>query len=567
LTHSQAGLFSASLTAFLIESYRTLTLGPADVTIALLQQISQQLAASANGTRYDIPTSPAFTPATTSTVCNVLWFLSLGLSLGCALIATLVEQWARDFLHRANMHSTPVVRARVFSYLYFGLKSFGMQTMVEVSPLLLHASLVFFFAGLVAFLIPVNTAITAVAAAMLGIILIVYSLLTNLPLIHLDCPYRTPLSATFWNLKQHLSTWLHQQYPVPPDEAQRAFVKDYNTMADCMLDQATEPSPERAHRDERALLWTLKSLADDTELEPFVEAIPDVLYGPQGRRYNVYDDHIKALIKGPDTNLLRRIQGLYTSCLSGILTPELTKRRKISCYKATWAIGSLAAPGTFTEYWIDLFPFFESEEDINYYSISAAAMGRWADYVNIQGKIEETLKHLTLYQSDLIAGGSPDVFRLHRDLAQWAIHSGNMSKTLKLQHARRHDTPSSLLSKVNSAIEEISALPVAVPFSIILDFLLASAGRKSPPYKYHGTRNIISGSLPTYMPLSRSLLRKLELALGNVVYTSMDRVNREEGQVTIEKKVTIGLTKLWQPCAVTSIPRIMRILHCGCRGP
>ncbi|KAJ7801632.1 hypothetical protein B0H14DRAFT_2386224, partial [Mycena olivaceomarginata] len=73
-----AGLFSASLTAFLIESYRSLTPDPGDVTVALLQQISHQLAASANGTRYDIPTPPAFTPTTTSIVCNVLWSSALG---------------------------------------------------------------------------------------------------------------------------------------------------------------------------------------------------------------------------------------------------------------------------------------------------------------------------------------------------------------------------------------------------------------------------------------------------------------------------------------------------------
>ncbi|KAJ7333926.1 hypothetical protein DFH08DRAFT_613162, partial [Mycena albidolilacea] len=77
---------------------------------------------------------------------------------------------------------------------YYGLKRFGMHTMVEVIPLPLHASLIFFFAGLVAFLIPINIAITAVAATLLRMILIVYSLLTILPLIRLDCPYRTHIS-------------------------------------------------------------------------------------------------------------------------------------------------------------------------------------------------------------------------------------------------------------------------------------------------------------------------------------------------------------------------------------
>jgi hypothetical protein len=215
-----------------LSNLEALTPDHGDMTVALLQQILHQLAASANGTRYDIPTSPVFIPATASLVCNMLWFLSLELSLGCALIATLVEQWAGDFLHRANMRSAPVVQARIFSYLYYGLKHFKMHTMVGVIPLLSHASLVFFFAGLVAFLIPISTAIIAVAAALLGIILIVYSLLNILPSIHLDCPHRTPLSATFWNLKEHLMNWFQPQDPTAPDEMQKTFVQDDNTMTD-----------------------------------------------------------------------------------------------------------------------------------------------------------------------------------------------------------------------------------------------------------------------------------------------------------------------------------------------
>ncbi|KAJ7456138.1 hypothetical protein FB451DRAFT_1143580, partial [Mycena latifolia] len=189
-----AGLFSASLTAFIIESYKTLVPDPSESTAQLLAQISQQLAATANGSTFLPPALPVFTPPVTSLACNILWFISLGLSLSCALIATLLEQWARDFLHRADMRSAPAIRARIFSYLYYGLKRFNMHTVVEIIPLLLHASLIFFFAGLVAFLITVNTAIAGVAGALLAILAAVYAVLTLLPLRYLDCPYRTPLS-------------------------------------------------------------------------------------------------------------------------------------------------------------------------------------------------------------------------------------------------------------------------------------------------------------------------------------------------------------------------------------
>ncbi|KAJ7118238.1 hypothetical protein C8R44DRAFT_540638, partial [Mycena epipterygia] len=125
---------------------------------------------------------------------NGFWFTSLGLSLACALVATLVEQWAREFLHRTDMRSAPLIRARMFSYLYYGLRRFHMHTVVEIIPLLLHASLLFFFGGLVAFLIPVNPTMTCIVAALLSIVAAVYLVLTFLPLRYLDCPYRTPLS-------------------------------------------------------------------------------------------------------------------------------------------------------------------------------------------------------------------------------------------------------------------------------------------------------------------------------------------------------------------------------------
>ncbi|KAJ7829458.1 hypothetical protein B0H13DRAFT_1655736, partial [Mycena leptocephala] len=114
-----AGLFSASLTAFIIESYKTLIPDSGDSTMRLLAQISQQLAAAANGTTFQGPLPPHthFSPPTSSLVCNALWFISLGLSLTCALIATLLEQWARDFLHKTSMRSAPFIRARIFSYL------------------------------------------------------------------------------------------------------------------------------------------------------------------------------------------------------------------------------------------------------------------------------------------------------------------------------------------------------------------------------------------------------------------------------------------------------------------
>jgi hypothetical protein len=81
-----------------------------------------------------------------------------------------------------------------------------MHTVVEVIPLLLHASLLLFFAGLVAFLIPVNLTMTVITALILVIVVGTYCVLTFLPLKYLDCPYHTPLSGAFWRLSQNFET-------------------------------------------------------------------------------------------------------------------------------------------------------------------------------------------------------------------------------------------------------------------------------------------------------------------------------------------------------------------------
>ncbi|KAJ7164097.1 hypothetical protein C8R46DRAFT_870045, partial [Mycena filopes] len=67
-----AGLFSASLTAFIIESYKTLNADSGDVSVILLAQISRQLAATMNGSSISIPEPEVFVPTTASLVCNAL---------------------------------------------------------------------------------------------------------------------------------------------------------------------------------------------------------------------------------------------------------------------------------------------------------------------------------------------------------------------------------------------------------------------------------------------------------------------------------------------------------------
>ncbi|KAJ7849630.1 hypothetical protein B0H14DRAFT_865284 [Mycena olivaceomarginata] len=342
-----AGLFSASLTAFLIESYKTLSQDQGAMTIALLAQISRQLDPRLNASAAEAMASTRFIPSASSLACNTLWFLSLGLSLSCALIAILVEQWSRDFIQRTEMHPSPIIRARIFSYLYFGMQRFGMHTIVEFIPLLLHGSLLLFFAGLVAFLYPINPFIMLVAAALLGLVLATYTYLTVLPIFFSDSPYRTPLSNMAWNLLQ----WMRDLFSLGrrhwPDEesttlqARQHIVEKHvhPTMVQVMKRDAAQESHERDERDARAIGWTVRSLTDNDHIEPLVEALPELVLGSDGRaNLRAYHDMLTMLLDDPAIRLIPRIEDLLRTCNSGFLPPDILTRRRMSCIKALWAI-------------------------------------------------------------------------------------------------------------------------------------------------------------------------------------------------------------------------------------
>ncbi|KAH9956925.1 hypothetical protein BC827DRAFT_1086355, partial [Russula dissimulans] len=197
------GLFSATVAAFIIDGYKYLSRNPSDTTNQLLTQLSMQLSALAAGSEspplFSLP--PFAVPAAMLHV-NILWFLSLCLSVTCALSATLVQQWARKYLLTTQLPSSPQRRARVRTYLFQGVLRFRLDTVANTVPLLLHASVFLFFTGLVEFLFQVNNALAYPLLACIVVCVIAYVALTLLPLFYRDCPYLTPMSGPLWRFLQ-----------------------------------------------------------------------------------------------------------------------------------------------------------------------------------------------------------------------------------------------------------------------------------------------------------------------------------------------------------------------------
>jgi len=150
--------FPLPLPSFAIDKIRGLQADPAQQTVyylqqnvALLAQISQQLSSIAP--QVPIPSTPpppypTFIPSSSDIRVNVYWFMSLIFSLSAALLATLVQQWVRDYMHVFQRYSHPLKSARLRQYLYEGVEGWYMLIMADSVPALLHLSLFLFFLGL-----------------------------------------------------------------------------------------------------------------------------------------------------------------------------------------------------------------------------------------------------------------------------------------------------------------------------------------------------------------------------------------------------------------------------------
>ena len=167
-------------------------------TVLSLQQISQQLSGLSNGTYVGPQEYPPFSPSTSIVCVNAMWILSLIVSIACALLATLMQQWAREYVQLPKLPAIPRERAHVRSFLFFGLQQFGMSYAVELIPTLLHLSVFLFFAGLVVFLFTISRTVAIITSISVGVFSIAYIALTLLPCVYLNCPYRTPLSNPSW---------------------------------------------------------------------------------------------------------------------------------------------------------------------------------------------------------------------------------------------------------------------------------------------------------------------------------------------------------------------------------
>ena len=361
---TQAGLFSAVVTTFIIEGYKSLRPDPQDATVALLARVSLQLAAMANGTQANLPSpSPeqiTFIPSSSAVRGNVFWFLSLSFSLASALTATLVKLWVRTYLHTIDRVSAPGKRAKMRAYLFEGFEHFGMSTVVEAIPTLLHISCFLFLAGLWEFLRPINSGISYLILGILVLCASLYVTVSSVPALLGNWPYATPLSSFLRRIIRALfqvacSLWwliiicavicrrlyslvrrthtydsgfgqISQMIrnPVVSEPSQILWGKCTSRL---LSDVTTWPDGW----DEKALRWTIRSLTEDSDLEPFVEGISEFVLPDEGNGMRT----IVKLMYDTDVRLGPRIVRLLATCAGGSTLDSLSRqRRALACCAA-----------------------------------------------------------------------------------------------------------------------------------------------------------------------------------------------------------------------------------------
>jgi hypothetical protein len=122
-----------------IEGLKNLQPDSGSSSVDLLTQISQQLATFTNASQPSVvltfPDRSPFHAPISALLTNTLWLLSLIVSLSCALLATLLQQWARRYLlitqnHGSKLHD----RARVRSFFAEGVTKYHLSKGCRGTP-------------------------------------------------------------------------------------------------------------------------------------------------------------------------------------------------------------------------------------------------------------------------------------------------------------------------------------------------------------------------------------------------------------------------------------------------
>ncbi|KAN0140620.1 hypothetical protein V8E53_001829 [Lactarius tabidus] len=286
-----------------------------------------------------LPISPApFSPPTYAVWVNGLWFMSLVISITCAVLATLLQQWARRYLKVTQTRFSLHKRARIRTFFAEGVEKSLLPRVVEALPTLIHVSLVLFFAGLAVFLWNVNLTIFKLVLSWIGLCAALYGCTMLISIVRRDSPYYTPLTPLVLPVLfviglvpsvaglcygLFVDYWTryfggHQQDKF--DDAADALF-DFLKMTFMPPEKVALKSPPKL--DTRALVWTFDRLDEDHELARFFSGLPAF------QNSKVVKDPLRDLGYSQKWDILTAMIGFLDRTFSSDLLPDLVKRRRV----------------------------------------------------------------------------------------------------------------------------------------------------------------------------------------------------------------------------------------------
>ena len=379
-------------------SYPTLQQSPNATTESLLSQISQQLTnANSNGSFAiaNPSTQSPFSPSALAVFVNAVWFLSLVLSLTCALMATLLQQWARRYLQTIQRNHAPHVHAHIREYFYRGAHKFSIIGLVELLPSLLLVSVFLFFAGLVGFAFQANHTVAYITLGLVAFCLLAYIVLTLTPLISPDCPYYTPLTSillftaekivlSFSSVIYHGANYLNKHLGGLVSDGRVQLRRDIykrkaKSWSEDVISKLASSATKSLSMDiyKTALVWTLHQLDQDHELEDFVDGIPglyesDAFVTPDTSDVKRNVRPVLATLPGPPSSqepLPWSVMRIAQRAITNKLSKPIQQRRTRACLRGLYhipgAIRDVLAPYAARKYYcLEVLPLLNSPESL-----------------------------------------------------------------------------------------------------------------------------------------------------------------------------------------------------------
>ena len=375
---AQTGLFSSAVASLLSVSIQDLQQNPQDTSNFYLANIYQLLAdPNQSNISTSLPTSPPpFSPPSFAVWVNGLWFLSLVISISRAVLATLLQQWARRYLKVTQTRYSLHKRARIRSFYHNGVERSFLPWAVEALPTLLHTSLVLFCAGLAVFLWNVNFTIFKMVLSWIGVCTALYGLTMLISIFRRDSPYHTPLTplalpvlfviglvlwfalGSYGFLRSCWTLWLgHRQLRRPPFKEMDLFGRFViaRFMRFVAPEKAALMSPQELYihaaslrmrlfvpaekaapslksppdLDTRALMWTFGRLDEDHELVRFFSGLPDF------HTSKVLKEPLRGLTDEQKLEIFAAIIGFLDRTFSSdLLTDRVKRQRADICERA-----------------------------------------------------------------------------------------------------------------------------------------------------------------------------------------------------------------------------------------